>query len=149
MNAHCHPQRRVIGSTTSSAIRMPMLVPALMNPIPNARSFLGNHSDSVLVTAGKFGDSATPNNPRITPNPTAAPPTANPNPDAMALPNPTAPACAIDTRLQTASPSGYPIRTPTRSSIPPAINCPNAYDHANAAPMFPHCTLLMVYFSIR
>src|SRR5260221_2002699 len=54
----------VIGVTTA-----PMLVPALNNPVANARSRCGNHSATVLIAAGKLPDSPSPSRNRTTRNP--------------------------------------------------------------------------------
>ena len=46
----------------------PMLAPELKIPVARARSFLGNHSATVLMHAGKLADSPMPRAARATPN---------------------------------------------------------------------------------
>ncbi len=61
MNAACQPQveSAMIG-TTAGARMAPTLEPALKMPVAKARSFLGNHSATVLMAAGKLPDSPMP-----------------------------------------------------------------------------------------
>ena len=58
--AACQPQVRASQGTTAGATMAPTLVPALKMPVANARSFLGNHSATVLMAAGKLPDSPMP-----------------------------------------------------------------------------------------
>src|SRR6267154_3061589 len=83
-NAHRHPILSAIRGTSSGVIIAPALVPALNIPVASARSFLGNHSATLLMLAGK-----TP----ASPNPSAARALAN-------LQKEFAAACAIDAMLQ-------------------------------------------------
>ena len=46
--------------TSNGAATAPTLLPALKMPVASARSFLGNHSLTVLIAAGKFPPSANP-----------------------------------------------------------------------------------------
>src|SRR5678815_2939882 len=96
MNAHCQPQVFASHGTTAGASTAPIFVPALTNPKANARSFFGNHSDSVFVAAGKFGDSETPRKTLMMPNPHAL----------------FATTCKIDEILHAISAHPYPSRTP-------------------------------------
>ena len=47
------------------AATAPMFAPELNIPVASARSFLGNHSATVFIAAGKFPASPRPNKPRI------------------------------------------------------------------------------------
>src|SRR5260221_3217308 len=76
MNADCQPKFSASHGTIIGAAIAPTFEPALTNPIAIARSFLGNHSASVLVAAGYAGDSVTPSSPRANPKPHADPTTA-------------------------------------------------------------------------
>src|SRR5687768_9473217 len=116
MNAACQPYFVASHGTTIGAANAPMLVPAFTKPNANARSLRGNHSEIVLVQAGKFGDSATPKNARASRNPVKV------------LAN----ACDIDATLHAISATAKPVRTPIRSSKAPDASCPKAYDSANA-----------------
>ena len=71
MNASSHPHVKVIHGTTSGATTAPTFDPALKIPVARARSFLGNHSATVLIAAGKLPDSKTPSANRARPNPNA------------------------------------------------------------------------------
>src|SRR6202047_2083590 len=82
--AERHPQCEAIHGATSGVTMAPTLVPALKIPVANDRSFLGNHSATHLMLAGK-----TP----ASPNPSAK--HAEPK-----LTNQPAAACAMDARLQ-------------------------------------------------
>ena len=62
----------------------PIFVPALKIPVASARSFLGNHSATVLMLAGKTPDSPKPNADRAT----------------IKLVKELPKACAIEARLQ-------------------------------------------------
>src|SRR5688572_16605491 len=99
-----------------------MFVPAFTNPNANARSRFGNHSDNVLVAAGKFGDSATPSAARAIPK----------------LHGPRANACAIEATLHVVNAIANPIFTPITSSNAPHTNCPPAYASANADCIYPY-----------
>ena len=59
-NAHGHPNRTVIHGTVSGVTSAPTFVPALNNPVANARSRRGNHSATVLIAPGKLPDSPSP-----------------------------------------------------------------------------------------
>src|SRR4051794_37104742 len=69
--AACQPQVIVIQGTRIGARMAPMFEPELNRPIANDRSFLGNHSATVLMAAGKLPASATPRKTRQTPKPKA------------------------------------------------------------------------------
>ncbi len=68
MNAHCQPRLIAIQGTVSGATTAPTLVPALKMPVANARSFLGNHSATPLIAAGKLPASPSPRSARQSPN---------------------------------------------------------------------------------
>src|ERR1700720_197979 len=82
--AERQPQCRAIQGTTNGVMMAPALVPALKIPVARARSFLGNHSATHLMLAGK-----TP----ASPNPSAERAAAK-------LTKEPAAACAIEARLQ-------------------------------------------------
>src|SRR5450432_223156 len=65
-NAQRHPQRTVIHGTVRGVMMAPALVPALKMPVASARSFLGNHSATVLMLAGKTPASQKPSEERAT-----------------------------------------------------------------------------------
>src|SRR6476469_707669 len=69
IKAHCQPQLSAMNGTESGAAIAPMLEPELKMPVANALSFLGNHSATVLIAAGKFPASLTPKTERTTPKP--------------------------------------------------------------------------------
>src|SRR5437762_6468869 len=69
MNARCQPQRKVIQGTTSGVTSAPTFVPELKMPVARARSFLGNHSATVLIEAGKAPDSPRPSAKRASAKP--------------------------------------------------------------------------------
>ena len=69
INAILHPQTIIIAGTTIGATIAPIFVPELKIPVANALSFLGNHSATVFMAAGKFPDSETPRNPLQNPKP--------------------------------------------------------------------------------
>src|SRR5258708_39488266 len=54
------PQRAAIHGAMSGVTMAPMLVPALKMPVAKARSFLGNHSATDLMLAGKTPASPKP-----------------------------------------------------------------------------------------
>src|SRR5262245_44223815 len=60
MKAHCQPYVTVIHGTTSGATTAPTFVPELKIPVARARSFLGNHSATALIDAGKLPASPRP-----------------------------------------------------------------------------------------
>ena len=60
MNAQRQPRWPTIQGTLSGVTIAPTFVPALKMPVASARSFLGNHSATVLIEAGKFPDSPSP-----------------------------------------------------------------------------------------
>src|ERR1700740_2056110 len=78
------PQCRAIHGTTSGVTMAPAFVPALKIPVASARSFLGNHSATLLMLAGKTPASPKPRAKRA----------------AAKLANEPAAACAMDARLQ-------------------------------------------------
>src|SRR5450755_2528758 len=59
-------QWMVIQGTNNGVAMAPTLVPALKIPVARARSFLGNHSATVLMLAGKMPASPKPNEERAT-----------------------------------------------------------------------------------
>src|SRR5665647_861340 len=99
IKASCHPQVIAIQGTTSGARIAPTFVPELKIPVARARSFLGNHSATVLIAAGKLPASLTPSNPRQTPNPKVL----------LAV------ACKIEAILQTNNERAYPSLVPILS----------------------------------
>src|SRR6059036_2197996 len=68
MKAARQPQVNVIHGTTSGVTSAPMFVPELKIPVASARSFLGNHSATVLIAAGKLPDSPIPSAALAIPN---------------------------------------------------------------------------------
>src|ERR1700735_1736750 len=60
INASCQPKAPKINGTIIEAIPAPILVPELKIPVAKALSFLGNHSATDLIAAGKFPDSPRP-----------------------------------------------------------------------------------------
>src|SRR5512142_1579731 len=69
INAACQLQAAIIAGTAIGAIIAPTLVPELNIPVARARSFLGNHSATVFLAAGKLPDSLRPSSPRHNPKP--------------------------------------------------------------------------------
>src|SRR5262245_48786835 len=110
-NAHRQPYATVIQGTTRGATTAPILVPALKIPVANARSFLGNHSATALIDAGKLPDSPIPRAKRAAPKPNTE----------------RASACPIAARLQTTTANENPFRTPSQSMIRPTTSNPIAY----------------------
>src|SRR5688572_28378680 len=110
INAHFHPQATVIYGTVNGASTAPIFVPELKIRVAKARSFLGNHSATVFMAAGKFADAVTPNALRATIKPrvllTSAWPTA--------------------AKLQKKVARKYPIFVPTLSMTRPENTIPNA-----------------------
>src|SRR5258708_26817299 len=96
-NANCQPTRRAIQGTASGAIVAPALVPELNMPVARARSFLGNHSATVLIAAGKLPDSPKPRAKRTTPKPSTL----------------RTKGCAVAARLHIPLAGEYPVRGPT------------------------------------
>src|SRR6266403_3481190 len=84
--AERQPQCRAIHGTTNGVMMAPALVPALKIPVARARSFLGNHSATHLMLAGKTPASPKPSAKRA----------------AAKLTNEPAAACAMEARLQKA-----------------------------------------------
>ena len=70
IKASYQPQVSTIIGTSSGVMRAPTFVPALKIPVARARSFLGNHSATVLIDAGKLPASPSPRRKRTTINPT-------------------------------------------------------------------------------
>src|SRR5258707_8505090 len=87
MKAHCQPKCTAMYGTARGARTAPTFEPELKMPVARARSFLGNHSATVLIAAGKFPASPAPRAARATPKPNAE----------------LARACPIAARLQTVS----------------------------------------------
>src|SRR5271170_1657341 len=54
------PQATAMAGTTKGAIMAPTLEPQLKRPVARARSFLGNHSATVAMAAGKLAASERP-----------------------------------------------------------------------------------------
>src|SRR5215831_11566976 len=69
MKAARHPYWRVSKGTTSGVMIAPTFVPELKTPVASARSFLGNHSATALIEAGKLPDSPIPSKKRAKPKP--------------------------------------------------------------------------------
>ena len=67
MKAHCQEKVSASQGTTSGAMIAPTFVPALKMPVASARSFLGNHSATDLIAAGKLADSPSPSAKRAAP----------------------------------------------------------------------------------
>src|SRR5689334_18355939 len=116
MNVHFQPYEIVSQGTVTAATNTPTLVPALKIPVARARSFLGNHSATVLIEAGKFPASPSPSAKRATLKP------------ATVLTS----ACAIAAMLQIRTESEKPLRVPSQSITRPAASSPIAYAVWNA-----------------
>src|SRR5713101_7990756 len=99
MNAACQLKDAVSQGTVRIATIGPTFVPALKMPVASARSFLGNHSATVLMQAGKLADSPSPRNARATPKVNAE----------------RAAAVATAARLQRVTEMEYPFRVPSLS----------------------------------
>ena len=69
IKAHCQPQNSAIKGTVNGATIAPILAPELKIPVARALSFLGNHSATVLIAAGKLPASLTPRALRAIPKP--------------------------------------------------------------------------------
>src|SRR5260370_18482347 len=86
------PQREAIHGAMSGVTMAPMLVPALKMPVAKARSFLGNHSATDLMLAGKNPASPKPRAKRgagkLTKEPAAAGALAASLQNVMAAPSP-------------------------------------------------------------
>src|SRR5947207_10152000 len=104
------PQVLASQGTNKGVTRAPTLVPELNRPVASARSFLGNHSPTDLIEAGKFPASASPRPNRAAQNP----PTDRANP------------CAAAAMLQRITASEKPGLTPMRSMKPPTASSPIA-----------------------
>src|ERR1700732_602278 len=59
-NAGRHPHRKKIPNTMKVATAPPMDDPLSNSAVANPRSCFGNHSETALVAAGQFADSAAP-----------------------------------------------------------------------------------------
>src|SRR5580704_16531153 len=70
-NADCQPRWTVSQGTARGTTIAPTLVPLLKMPVARARSFLGNHSATVLIAAGKLPDSPRPRKKREMPKESA------------------------------------------------------------------------------
>ena len=88
----------------------PRFDPALNIPVANARSFLGNHSATVLMLAGNTPDSPKPKADLAT----------------IKLVKELPRACPMEARLQKTMDSAYPSRVPSRSMTRPTSNMPTA-----------------------
>src|SRR5947207_11081429 len=64
--AHCQPQAFTMKGTVKGAVMAPMFVPELKIPVAKALSFLGNHSATVFIAAGKLPASLRPKTERAT-----------------------------------------------------------------------------------
>src|SRR5215831_18851656 len=109
-NAQRQPHLIVIQGTIKGVRIAPRFDPALKIPVASERSFLGNHSATVLRLAGKRADSPKPRAARRN----------------KKLPKDRPIACAIDARLQNAIDSAYPSRVPMRSINHPIDKKPMA-----------------------
>src|SRR4029077_4679070 len=67
--AHCQPIFSAINGTQRGAAIAPILAPELKIPVAKALSFLGNHSATVLMAAGKLPASLIPKAALATPKP--------------------------------------------------------------------------------
>ena len=110
MNAHCQLQVSAMNGTMAGATTAPTLVPALKMPVANARSFLGNHSATVLMEAGKLAASPRPRAKRAIPKPRAE----------------RAAAWNMAATLQRVIARAKPRRVPIRSSRRPVTSSPRA-----------------------
>src|SRR3989442_15721740 len=70
-NAARQLQVRTIQGTRTGVMMAPTFVPALKMPVVRARSFLGNHSATVLIEAGELPPSPRPRAEGGTPQPRA------------------------------------------------------------------------------
>src|SRR3989442_15819144 len=68
-NAARQLQVRTIQGTRTGVMMAPTFVPALKMPVVRARSFLGNHSATVLIEAGELAPPPRPRAKRGTPKP--------------------------------------------------------------------------------
>src|SRR5262245_24477152 len=117
--AHCQPYATVSHGTVRGATTAPTFVPELKMPVANARSFLGNHSATVLMEAGK---------PPASPNPRAKRAALKPMTERASE-------WPIAAKLQTMTASDSPFRAPSRSMSLPDTNNPMAYASWNAKTM--------------
>ena len=67
-NAACQPNAMASQGTVAGASTAPTAAPELKRAVEKARSFLGNHSATTLMQAGKLADSPMPSRARATPN---------------------------------------------------------------------------------
>src|SRR5579863_448657 len=110
MNASCQPKAPRIKGTMIEEITAPILVPELKIPVAKALSFLGNHSATDLIAAGKLPDSPRPSPERAIVKPSVL----------------RARACAMANTLQIIIEIEYPTLVPTRSMSQPNPSNPNA-----------------------
>src|SRR5258705_4502038 len=110
MKAARQPQVRVIQGTVRGVISAPVFVPELKLPVASARSFLGNHSATVLIDAGKLPASPRPRKNRATPKPKTE----------------RAKAWPIAATLQNMIDNEKPFRVPIRSIKRPTPSSPSA-----------------------
>ena len=96
------PITTATATTSGGVITAPMFEPQLNQPVASARSFLGNHSATVLTAAGKFPASPMPRMIRITTNP------------ATVATRPCDMAATFHTRNVIASPTRVPTRSMNR-----------------------------------
>src|SRR5450432_916085 len=109
-NAAFHPEDIKIQAINGGPAMAAIFVPLLKIPVANARSFLGNHSATDLIAAGKLPDS---------PRPSAV----------LAIPNPSvldAIECNIAATLHIIIEIVYPSRVPILSINLPNNKSPNA-----------------------
>ena len=122
----------MIQGTTSGVTSAPMLVPELKMPVARARSFLGNHSATALIEAGKLPASPSPSTSRDSASPAVAPPrntTAGGSMERVGIRShgsQSAAPCITAPMLQTTTASANPRRTPMRSMIRPESSRPMA-----------------------
>src|SRR5258708_28463643 len=109
--AERQPQCSAIHGTTSGVTMAPALVPALKIPVARARSFLGNHSATHLMLAGK----------------TPASPKPRAKPAAAKLADEPAAARAMDARLAKPLAHACPARLPRRTVTAAMGNQPAAH----------------------
>src|SRR5215471_10567843 len=110
-NATRHPYVAVTHATRGGVTIAPAFVPELKIPVAKARSFLGNHSATALIEAGKLPDSPNPKAKRATPKPKTD----------------LASAWAIAARLQKNTEREKPLRVPSQSMTLPAKSSATAY----------------------
>ena len=69
IKAACQPKLSAIIGTSNGATIAPIFEPELKIPVAKALSLRGNHSEMVLMAAGKLPDSPIPSANLATPNP--------------------------------------------------------------------------------